>query len=172
MRRQFVIGVGVLLVVLVTAAAAAQAAGNPVDQGYSHPAPGGSYVAVVGCFSNGGAVTVPSGAPFTVFAGWGAAELGQVEDWLHGSTNTLSIAGGAPIDMSPYFRGLTSVWFPGTPWADIFFYQLPALAPRASVSVAYVTATSHPMVDGATGFPGPAQPAGSFTFTCTVTGSG
>lgn len=167
MRKPFVLGV-MLLAVLATAASASA---NPVDQGYSRPAPGGSYVAVVGCFVDGGAVTVPSGTPFTVFAGWGAARIGQVEDWLHGSTNTLSIGGAAPIDMSPYFMGLTSAWVPGTPWADIFFYQLPALAPGESVSVAYFTATSHPMVDGVTGFPGPPQPASSFTFTCTVTGS-
>lgn len=167
MRKLFVVIVA-LLVVLV---AAASASANPIDQGYSRPAPGGSYVAVVGCFAHGGAVTVPSGTPFTVFAGWAAARIGQVEDWLHGSTNTLSIDGGTPIDMSPYFRGLTSAWGPGIPWADVFFYQLPALAPGESVSLAYFTATSHPMVDGVTGFPGPAQPAGSFTFTCTVTGS-
>jgi hypothetical protein len=167
MRKPFAAG-SALLVVLV---AAASASANPNDQGYSRPAPGGSDVAMVGCFVSGGAVTVPSGTPFTVFAGWGAARIGQIEDVLHGSTNTLSIDGGTPIDMSPYFRGLTSAWSPGAPWADIFFYQLPALAPGESVSVAYFEATSHPTVDGVTGFPGPPQPAGSFTFTCTVTGS-
>ena len=154
----------------IACAGAAQGGTNPLDQGYSKPTPGGSYVAVVGCFSHGGAATVPAGAPFTVFGGWGAAEIGEVEDWIHGSTNTLSVDGGTPIDMAPYFRGLTSAWFPGTPWADIFFYQLPALAPGESVSVAYFTASSHPIVDGVTGFPGPAS-AFRFTFTCTVTGA-
>lgn len=159
------------IVVAVVLAAAAQAAGNPNDQGYTRPAPGGSYVPLVGCFLNGSSATVPAGTPFTVFAGWGAAHIGEVVEWLNQSTNTLSVDGGTPIDMSPYFAGLTSQWLPGN-WADIFFYTLPALAPGESTQLAYYTATSHPTHDGVTGFPGPAAPAGSFTFTCTVTVTG
>ena len=151
-------------------AAAAQAASNPHDQGYTRPAPGGSSVAVVGCFANGGFTTVPAGTPFTVFGGWGAAHIGQVVEWLNVSTNTLSVDGGTPVDMSPYFAGLTSEWVPGN-WDDIFFYTLPALAPGQSTQLAYYTATSHPTQDGVTGFPGPPAPAGSFTFACTVTGA-
>ena len=161
----------VLLAVLgvVGVASAAGTGGNPHDQGYTRPT-GASYVAVVGCFAHGGSTTVPAGAPFTVFAGWGAAHIGQVVEWLNESTNTLSVDGGTPIDMSPYFAGLTSQWVPGN-WADIFFYTLPALAPGQSERVAYYTATRHPTQDGVTGFPGPPAPAGSFTYTCTVTGA-
>lgn len=169
MRKALVITVPALVAALVFAAAV-QAAGNPHDHGYTRPAPGGSYVAVVGCFAHGGSTTVPAGTPFTVFAGWGAAHIGQVVEWLNQSVNTLSVDGGAPIDMSPFFAGLTSQWVPGN-WADIFFYTLPALAPGQSQQLAYYTATSHPATDGVTGFPGPPQPAGSFTFKCTVTGA-
>ncbi|MDE3190298.1 MAG: hypothetical protein KGL94_05700 [Acidobacteriota bacterium] len=169
MRKALVLAVSALTAALLLGAAA-QAADNPHDQGYTRPAPGGSYVAVVGCFANGGSTTVPAGTPFTAFAGWGAAHIGQVVAWLNESTNTLSVDGGAPIDMSPYFAGLTSQFIPGN-WADIFFYTLPALAPGQSEQLAYSTATSHPTEDGVTGFPGPPQPAGSSTFTCTVTGA-
>jgi hypothetical protein len=169
MRKALALMVSALTAALVLAAAA-QAAGDPHDQGYTRPAPGGSYVAVVGCFANGGSTTVPAGTPFTVFAGWGAAHIGQVVEWLNQSTNTLSLDGGTPIDMSPYFAGLTSEWIPGN-WADIFFYTVPALAPGQSMQLAYYTATSHPTQDGVTGFPGPPVQASSFTFSCTVTGA-
>ena len=169
-RRNALVCAVSAIVVAAVLAAAAQAAGNPNDQGYTRPAPGGSYVAVVGCFTHGGSTTVPAGTPFTVYAGWGAAHIGQVVEWLNESTNTLSVDGRTPIDMSPYFAGLTSEWVPGN-WDDIFFYTLPALAPGQSEQLAYYTATSHPTQDGVTGFPGPPAPAGSFTYTCTVTGA-
>jgi hypothetical protein len=169
MRKALVLTVSALTTALVLAAAA-PAAGNPHDQGYTRPAPGGSYVAVVGCFTHGGSTTVPAGTPFTVFAGWGAAHIGQVVEWLNQSTNTISVDGGTPIDMSPYFAGLTSQWVPGN-WADIFFYTLPALTPGQSTQLAYYTATSHPTEDGVTGFPGPPAQSSSFTYTCTVTGA-
>lgn len=157
-------------IVAAVFAAAAPAAGNPHDEGYTRPAPAGSYVGVIGCFVNGGFATVPAGTPFTVFAGWGAAHIGQVVEWLNESTNTLVVDGGAPIDLSPYFAGLSSEWVPGN-WADIFFYTLPALAPGQSEQLVYSTATSHPTQDGVSDFPGPPLPAVSFTYTCTVTGA-
>ena len=157
------------LVVVAACAGTSRAGTNPVDQGYTRPT--GSSVAIVGCFVHGGSATVPAGAPFTVFGGWGAARIGQVLDWVHGSTNTLSVDGGAPLDLSPYFRGLTSQWAPDGNWYDVFFYELPALAPGQSVDLTYFTALNHPMVDGVTNFPGPPMPAGGFTYTCTVTGA-
>lgn len=168
MRRSAVVGLGIVFFAVV--ASSAWASTSPIDQGYTRPT-GASDVAIVGCFSNGGSATVPANAPFTVFAGWGAERIGQVYDQLNGSTNTLSIDGGAPIDMSPYFRGLTHEWTGDDDWADIFFYQLPALAPGQSVEVAYSYVDEHPITDGETGFPGPPQPAGGFTFTCTITGA-
>lgn len=111
---------------------------------------------------------MPAGAPFTVFAGWAAKTIGEVRDVVNASTNTLSIDGGSPIDMSPYFRGLTHEWTgPSDPdWSDIFFYQLPALAAGQSETFALTMGTDRPTYDGYTH----AQP-GSFTWTCTVTGA-
>jgi len=168
MRKAAVVSFGIMIFAFA-AASAAQAGANPLDQGYTRPT-GASYVAIIGCFSNGGSARVPANAPFTAFAGWAAETIGQVNDFLHGSTNTLSIDLGAPIDMSPYFRGLTHEWTGDDEWADIFFYQLPALAPGHSVELAYSSTAVHPIADGETGFPGPPAPAGGFTYTCTVTG--
>src|SRR5947209_15768550 len=105
MRKTLVCAVSAIVVAVVLAAGA-KAAGNPHDQGYTRPPTGGSYVALVGCSVNGGSTTVPADTPFAVFAGWGAAHIGQVVEWLNQSTNTLSVDGGTPIDMSPYFAGL------------------------------------------------------------------
>ncbi len=167
MKKDIVLALCAVLV-LCASAGVAQAAGNPHDQGYSHPAAGGSEVAIVGCYSNGGSVTVPAGTPFTVYGGWGASSIGLVNDWLHGSTNTVSVDGGPAIDMTPYFAGLTSAWSPGQ-WADIFFYQVTTLAPGESVQVTWFSASNHPITDGTTRGTG----AGSYTdtFICTVTGA-
>lgn len=169
MKKQLILVLCALLVVCAFVGVA-QAADNPLNEGYSRPAAGGSYVPIVGCFANGGLVAVPAGVPFTVYGGWGALRIGEVIDWLHGSTNTLSVDGGAPIDLTPYFAGLSSDWTPGS-WSDIFFYQVTTLGPGESVQLAWSTATSHTTPDGVTNFPGkPVGPSG-FTFTCTVTGA-
>lgn len=111
---------------------------------------------------------MPAGEPFTVMGGWQAKTTGQVQAWLNGSINTLSVDGGSPIDLSPYFQGMTHEWAgPTDPnWGDIFFYDLPALAPGESVTVAYFSAINHPVFDGYTH----TQPT-STTWTCTVTGA-
>jgi hypothetical protein len=171
MRKGLVLVLSALLVAFASASVA-QAGGNPLNQGYSKPAAGGSYVGPAGCFAHGGSVNVPEGVPFTAFGGWAAATIGEVVEWLHASTNTLSVNGGPPIDMTPHFAGLTSDWVPGTAeWADIFFYQVTTLAPGESVHLAWFTATSHAMPDGFMNFPGKPGGASAFTFTCTVTGA-
>jgi len=169
MRKRLTFALCALFVVFAFAGVA-QAAGNPLDQGYSQPAAGGSYVAIAGCFARGGSVTVPAGVPVTVYGGWAALRIGQVKDWLNGSTNTVSVDDGASIDMTPYFAGLTSNWVPGL-WADIFFYQVGTLAPGESVNLAWTTGANRPMPDGVTNFPGKPPTPVAFTFTCTVTGA-
>lgn len=165
--RQGLLTTTALLVALFVAAGASA---TPPDQGYSRPTDansGGPYVLPIGCQALlGGSVTVPAGQPFTVLAGWGAKHTGQVTEWVNSSSNTLSVNGGSPIDMSPYFRGLTHEWVPDGNWSDIFFYQLPALAPGQSDTIVYVTAIAHAWYDGFTH----GQP-GSTTYTCTVTGA-
>lgn len=168
MRKAAVVWTAMLVVAF--AASAAQAATDSVDQGYTKPT-GPSDVALFVCFANGGYASVPANTPFTVFAGWAAESIGQVYDVLQGSTNTLSVDGGAPIDLSPYFQGLTHEWTGDDDWADIFFYQLPPLALGGQpVELTFSYATEHPITDGESGFPGPPAPVGSFTSTCTVTG--
>ena len=169
MRKTLLVLATVLLVAFV---AAAEANAGPPDQGYSAPADtnnGGPDVDPIGCqLNHGGSVTVPAGIPVTVHAGWAAKTVGEVFAQVNGSTNTLSIDGSSPIDMSPDFRGLTHEWDgPTDPnWSDIFFYQLPALTAGQSETIAYYEATNHPTYDGYTHN----QP-GSATFTCTVTGA-
>ena len=160
-------------------ASAVQAATNPHDQGYTRPFPTPQYagygadhnyyIAVPGCAFHGGHATVPAGTAFTVFGGWGASHIGQVLDWVHGSTNTITV-NGVTTDLSLYFAGLTNEWVPGGDWADIFFYPVAALSIGASDSVTYHTSVEHPMIDGETNFPGPPAPAGASSFRCTVTG--
>jgi hypothetical protein len=168
MRNAPLVLASVLLVGLIAAAGA----NAGLDQGYSKPAgtnTGGSNVDPLGCqVLWGGSVTVPAGEPFTVHAGWAAKTVGEVLAQVNGSTNALSIDGGSPIDMSPYFEGLTHEWGgPTDPnWSDIFFYRLPGLAAGQSETIAYYEATNHPTYDGYTHN----QP-GSATFTCTVTGA-
>lgn len=144
------------LVALATAAAA-QAYTRPTDP---------SYVAVVGCASQGGTTTAPPYTPITVFGGWGAKTRGQVRDWLNASTNTLSINRGAAIDLTAYFAGLTDEWNPPD-WSDIFFYDVGTIEPDHSVTISWATATSRPTPDGSTQGLGAPQPFIA-TFTCTI----
>ena len=137
--------------------AAAQAYTRPTDP---------SYVAVVGCFSRGGEQAVPADTPITVFGGWGASHPGLVEDWLHGSVNTISVNGGPAVDLSSYFAGITDEWNPPD-WADIFFYPIGQLAVGQTVTVAYTYTIEHRLTDGINGF---ANPGDSETFRCTITG--
>jgi hypothetical protein len=169
MRKELLVLATVLLVAFIAAAGATAA---PPDQGYSRPADaniGGPDVIPVGCQAlHGGSVTVPAGEPFTVWSGWGAKTFGEIHEWVDGTTNTLSIDGGSPIDMSPYFLGPTHEWLgPTDPnWSDIFAYQLPALAAGQSETIVYYAAINHTMDDGYNVY----QPS-STTYTCTVTGA-
>jgi hypothetical protein len=164
-KRLLVLGAA-LVALAVTASA--QAYTRPNDP---------SYVAIVGCYApppngHGGVQTVPADTPITVFGGWNAKTRGQVIDWLHASTNTLSVDGGPAIDMTPYFAGLTQEW--NNPlWSDIFFYQIGSVSVGQSATVAWTTSTSRPTPDGSTQGhnAGGLAPNSPFTFTCTLIGA-
>ncbi|HUZ70136.1 MAG TPA: hypothetical protein VMU65_10520 [Candidatus Saccharimonadales bacterium] len=161
-----------IVLLACTSAGVALASGNPLDQGYTRPSDSSS-VNIFGCFKQsnfqGGSVTVPAGLPFVVYGGWSASTIGEVRDWLNGTTNMLSVGGGPSLDMTPYFLGLTHEWNPPY-WSDIFFYPVGALAAGDTVTIAWTMDSSRPMPDGATNFPGRPPAGGVATFTCTVTG--
>jgi len=123
---------------------------------------------------SGGHVTRPAGSTIVVRQGFAEQTLGILTAWLQEQTTTLSVAGGAPIDLS-------SGWSSPVQTADggwISFVEYPTgvtLGAGESLTVALTMSVSHvvpEVFNPAAGGPAgkPVLGSGSSTFTCTITG--
>src|SRR6266516_4538273 len=102
-----------------------------------------SVVGTGGCvLVNGGQVTRPAGSTIIVRYGWGDVIRGNLVDFLHAQTTTLSINGGAPIDVSGLYPPPTqSPLFPSG-WSSIWLYPTGITLANAGDSVTWTVTVS------------------------------
>jgi hypothetical protein len=125
---------------------------------------------------SGGSTTVPAGSSIVVRQGFSEQTLGILTAFLNDQTTTLSLNGGAPVDLS-------GAWTEPVQAADgswVSFVTYPTgitLETGDSLTIAFTISTSHaipevfnPAAGGPAGQPLLLLGGGTSTFTCTVTG--
>jgi hypothetical protein len=58
------------------------------------------------CAFGDGEITVPAGARIVIVQGWRSKNKGLVQSFLRGQTTTISIDGGAPVDLSNSYSSI------------------------------------------------------------------
>jgi hypothetical protein len=128
-------------------------------------ATGTSVVSAIGCSLAGGQVSRPAGTEIVVRQGWAASTRGLVVDFLHAQTSSVSVNGGAPVDVSDEYTEPNGSNAEG--WrSDVFYPTGVTLAAGQSMTFRFLASVSHPVFDGLTvGGPGTVA-----DYACTVTG--
>ena len=125
------------------------------------------------CDAQGGQATAPAGSTLVVRQGFAEQTRGILTAFLNSQTTTLTVNGGAPIDLS---GGYSSPAAAGDGYVSFVNYATGmTLAVGQSATFAFTISLSHPVPEvfnPAAGGPAgqPAFNSGSTTFTCTVTG--
>jgi len=123
-------------------------------------------VSAFGCASGGGAVTVPAGSQVVVRQGWASGNVGLVRDFVNAQTTTVSLNGGAPVDVS-------NLWSTPAPVAAgavsfVSYDTGTTLAAGESLTFRLTTTLAHPVLDKEPG--GAVRVTGTpIDATCTVT---
>jgi hypothetical protein len=124
------------------------------------------------CAAQGGQATVPAGSTLVVRQGLAEQTRGNLTAFLNAQTTTLTINGGAPIDLSGGYESPTAA---GGGYVSFVNYPTGmTLAAGQSATFAFTISLSHPVPEvfnpAAGGDAGePVFNSGSTTVTCTVT---
>jgi hypothetical protein len=123
----------------------------------------------------GGEATVPAGSRVVLTLGWGAKNRGLMKDFLQAQTTTISINGGAPVDISDSYGPIE----PGP--EDGFVSRIHhdsgvTLAAGESLQVDAMLAVSHAVpdpgvIDESTHRPALFRPQEPLAFHCRITAS-
>ena len=132
-------------------------------------------VSFIGCWENGGQVTVPAGSTVTLQDGWATPNRGQVQAFLQDVTVTASINGTQIANANGYWSA-PEVFTPQpgvTAWVTWWAYPT-GITLGAGEGMTFTTdwVLSHPL--SAVGFAHGVIPAGSLyggPISCTVTGT-
>jgi hypothetical protein len=165
-RKRFILGLAVVLCLGLGIAAPAGATTNTV-------------VNVIGCASNDGALTVPSGVPITIHGnGFAQGTHGLIQDFLLKEHTTLTVTEettsvydlsgewGAPVEFSPTF------WATGLPDTNLGISLSPGQSILVSLGITFVhpLLVAYPPV-GPSGDNGPYLITGEGPWDCLITGS-
>jgi hypothetical protein len=123
---------------VVTAALLATSTAAAADQ---------SLVNAYGCYLQGGHVYRPAGTTIVARFGWAAKNNGLVRDFLESQTTTVTVNGGAAVDISNSFD-LPAEYPPGgfVSWTN--YDTGIVLAPGESMTFRLVSTVSHRLLDG------------------------
>jgi DNA-binding beta-propeller fold protein YncE len=140
--------------------------------------PATSVVNAFGCQLNGGQVFRPAGTEIVVRQGWGTSNRGLAMDFIQAQTTTVSVNGGAPVEISDGYNQPQPI--EGSPSSWVTRVEYPTgmvLAPGESMTFRFVWSVSHRLHDGISfengefGKPLFGGPGTSLDVSCTVTGS-
>jgi hypothetical protein len=107
----------------------------------------GSEVSAYGCYANGGQVTRPAGTEIVVRQGWAATTKHHDLDFIHAQQTTVSINGGAAIDLSRDWT--TPREYSPSNWITYVFYPTGiVLGTGESMTFHYVTGLKRQVFDG------------------------
>lgn len=118
-----------------------------------------SYFGIGGCYAiDGGAMDVPANTPLTAFGGYVDFTPEAVMKDVTDPANIVTYNGQA-VNLHRDWAGLTNPsGDEGIPWGDWFFVPVAELAVGQSATLTWT-------------FPDSEDASGTFTFTCTVTGT-
>ena len=107
-----------------------------------------SVVDVFPCtFGEGGESTVPAGSRVVLALGWAAKNRGLVQNFLQAQTTTISIDGGAPVDLSDAYSAIEPL--PDGGFATRIRHDTGVtLSVGESLQVGGTLAVSHPVPEG------------------------
>ena len=98
------------------------------------------------CAFGDGKTTVPAGARIVVQQGWRSKNRGLVQDFLNAQTTTISIGGGAPVDLSNSYSAIKPV---GDSFETLLRHDTGVtLSAGKSVEVESVLTVSHVIPEG------------------------
>jgi len=129
------------------------------------------------CADEGGETTVPAGSRIVLLFGWGAKNRGLVQAFLNAQTTTISLNGGAPIDISDSYSPIKEL--PTPPPERAFASNVRhdtgvTLSAGRSLQVDGTIVVSNPVVDffdETTHRPVLFQPGQPESFSCRITAS-
>jgi len=98
--------------------------------------------------AEGGKRTVPAGSRIVLLFGWAAKNKGLVQAFLNAQTTTISLNGGAPIDISGKYSPIEKVAFPeGWFGSNLRHDTGVTLSAGQSLQVDATVAVSNPVID-------------------------
>jgi hypothetical protein len=138
-----------------------------------------AVVHLFSCADEGGQTTVPAGSTIVLLFGWAAKNRGLVQAFLNAQTTTISLNGGAPINISNSYSAIRSVppdFFPpdGGFASNVRHNTGVTLSAGRSLQADGTIVVSNPVVesfDEATHRPVFFQPGHPMTFGCRITAS-
>lgn len=140
--------------------------------------PAASVVNAFGCHLNGGQVSRPAGTEIVVRQGWSAKTHGLAMDFVQAQTTTVSVNGGAPVEISDGYSRPEFIAGSPSDWVTRVEYPTgEVLAPGESMTFRFVWSVSHRIHDGLLfengefGKPLFGGPGTLLDVTCTVRGS-